>query len=164
MILFWQSGWNFVAEWLNSPLGQRLALLLPMYVVPQLLLLFIYVNQDRLYDFLRKQQSKYVTRIILQLHSLFTAVNYVVQWVALWTLLDRYTSDDSLVMVLTSIIAILSIIVLTGHCCDLVCSPFLLSYDSIEYNVRIGTAFITEKVINHCIFFAYDESALFYFR
>jgi hypothetical protein len=135
-----------MVEWLDSSLGQHLTLLLSLYFLSQLLLLFIYINQDRLYDFLVRQESKFFASIILQLHSLITATNYVVQWVTIWTLLDRYTSNDCLIMLLISIIAILSIIVLTGHPCDLVCAPFVISYDSVEYNVRIGTSFITEKV------------------
>jgi hypothetical protein len=147
LIMFWQSGWNFMVEWLDTPLGQHPALLPSLYLLSQLLFLFIYINQDRLYDFLVKQELKYFSLIILQLHSFITALNYIVQWVTMWTLWDRYTSDDWFIMLLVSIIAILSIIVLTGHPCDLVCAPFVISYDSIEYNIRIGTPLVTEKVI-----------------
>jgi hypothetical protein len=71
----------------------------------------------------------------------------------MWTLLDRYTTDNYLIMLYISIIAILVIILVTGHPCDLICAPFIISYDSVEYNVRIGTPFVTEKVIYYNIFF-----------
>ncbi|CAF4432737.1 unnamed protein product, partial [Adineta steineri] len=48
-------------------------------------------------------------------------------------------------MLIISIAAVLATITVTGHLCDLVCSPFIISYDSIEYNIRIETPFITEK-------------------
>lgn len=146
MILFWQSGWNFWAEWLNTPLGQRLVLLFPLYILSQLFLLIIYLYQDRLYHFLHRQKLPIFSRIILQFHSLFTGVSYTIQWVTMWTLWDRYTSMDTYIMILISIIAIFAIIVVTGHLSDLVCSPFVISYDSIEYNIRIGIGFVTEKV------------------
>jgi hypothetical protein len=147
LIMFWQSGWNFMVGWLDTPLSQRRATLLSMYVLSQFLFLFIYLHQDRLYFLLVKQESKFYSFIILQFHSLFTAFNYIIQWVTMWTLWDWYTSDDWLIMLLISIIAILTVIILTGHPCDLVCAPFVISYDSTEYNVRIGTPFVTEKVI-----------------
>jgi hypothetical protein len=64
----------------------------------------------------------------------------------MWTLWDLYTSDDWLRMLIISIAAILATITLTGHLGDLVCAPFIISYDSIQYNVRIETSFLTEKV------------------
>ncbi len=137
-----------MVEWLDTPLGQHQAVLPSLYVLSQTLLLFIYINQDRLYNFLIKQRSTFFSCIILQFHSLIKALNYTVQWVAIWTLLDQYTTNDCLIMLLISIIAILAIIVLTGHPCDLVVAPFVISYDAVEYNVRIGTPFVTEKVIS----------------
>jgi hypothetical protein len=147
LIIFWQSGWNFMIEWLDTPSGQRSAILPSLYFLSQFIFLIIYINQDRLYDFLAKQKIKFFVIIILQFHSFITALNYIIQWVTMWTLWDRYTSDDWLLMLIISITAILAIIALTGHPCDLVCVPFILSYDSIEYNIRIGTPFVTEKVI-----------------
>ena len=148
LILFWQSGWNLWAELLNNPLGQQLTLLLPLYFLSQLLLLSIYAYQDRLYHFLRRQKSTIFASVILQSHSLFTGVSYTIQWVTMWTFWDRYTSTDAQIMMLESAIAILSIIVITGHLSDLVCSPFVISFDAIKYNVRIGVAFATEKVMD----------------
>jgi len=136
-----------LVEWLDSPFGQHPAILPLLYLLSQLLLLFIYINQDHLYQFLVKQKSKFFVFVILQCHCLITALSYVVQWTALWTLWDYYTSDNWFVMLLVSVIAILAIIVLTGHPCDLVCAPFVISYDSIEYNIRIGTPFIKQEVI-----------------
>ena len=81
----------------------------------------------------------------------------------MWTLWDYYTSDDWLIMLLISIAAVLTIIVLVGHPCDLVCAPFAISYDSIEYNVRIGTPFAIGQVINTS-FLEISIEMIVYFR
>lgn len=148
LILFWQSGWNLWAELLNTELGLQLTLLLPLYFLSQLFLLSIYAYQDHLCDFLRRQKSNIFASVILQSHSLFTGVSYTIQWVTMWTFWDRYTSTDTQIMMLASAIAILAIIVITGHLSDLVCSPFVISFDAIEYNIRIGLAFTTGQVMN----------------
>ncbi|CAF4756800.1 unnamed protein product, partial [Rotaria magnacalcarata] len=57
----------------------------------------------------------------------------------MWTIWDRYTPADWLLMLIISIAALLTVIGLMGHPCDLVCAPFILSYDSVEYNIRIGS-------------------------
>lgn len=148
LIFFWQSGWNFMTEWFSSPSGQHPAILPLFYLSSQMILLLIYLNQDFLYTSLTQlqQKSKWLALPILQLHSFFTALSYVVQWTAKWTLLDYYTSDDYVIILFIGIIAILSILVITGQLSDLVCSPFIISYDSVEYNIHIGTLFNTEKV------------------
>ena len=148
LIIFWQSGWNFMLEWFNTPLGQHRATLPSLYLISQIIFLIIYIIQDHIYNFLVKQELKIFVKIILQLHSLITASNYIIQWISMWTLWDLYTSDNWLVMLIISIAAIFALIALTGHSCDLVCAPFIISYDSIEYNIRIGTPFQTEKVIS----------------
>ncbi|CAF1426292.1 unnamed protein product, partial [Rotaria sordida] len=158
--------WNFMIEWLDTPLGQHRATLPSLYVFSQLILFFIYTNQDRLYDYFIQAESKFFSVIFLQCHTLVTALNYLIQWVSMWTLLDNYTTDDCILMLTISIASILAIIVLTGHSHDLVCSPFIISYDSIEYNVRIETSFITEKMnpfllhILNYIFYEYIISLL----
>lgn len=144
-------------EWFDTPAGQHPAMLPSLYIVSQLLFLFIYISQDFLYNFLVKQELKFLASIILQIHSFITAANYIVQWTSMWTIWDRYTSDDWFIMLLISTVAILGIIVLTGHPCDLVCAPFVISYDSVEYNVRIGTPFVTEKVIYLFVFFLKED-------
>jgi hypothetical protein len=146
IILFWQAGWNFMVEWLNTPFGKHWIALVMLYFLAQSIFLFIYLNQDHLYDYLHKQKIKIFFVIILQFHTLLTASTYIIQWVAMWTIWDRYTSGEWLVMLVVSIAAILAIIALTEHPCDLVCAPFIVSYDSMEYNIRIGTPFLTEKV------------------
>ena len=146
LILFWQSGWNFVLEWLNTPLAQHWTALVALYVLAQLILLFIYLNQDHLYDYLRDQKCSLYISLILQIHTLITAFTYIMQWIAMWTIWDRYTSEDWLLMLTLSLAALLAVIALMGHPCDLVCAPFILSYDSVEYNTRIGSPFLTEKV------------------
>lgn len=135
-----------MVECLNSPLGQHQTTLPLLYLLSQLILLIIYLNQDYLYNFLVKRESKFFSIIILQFHSFITASTYVIQWVSMWTLWDLYTSDNWLLMLIISIAAILATITLTGHSGDLVCAPFIISYDSIQYNVRIETSFLTEKV------------------
>ncbi|UJR25485.1 hypothetical protein I4U23_006831 [Adineta vaga] len=78
----------------------------------------------------------------------------------MWTLWDYYTSDDWLIMLLISIAAVLTIIVLVGHPCDLVCAPFAISYDSIEYNVRIGTPFAIGQMnqyVSHLLNYIFYE-------
>lgn len=147
LILFWQAGWNFMLEWLGTPFGKHWIALVTLYFLAQFIFLFIYLNQDHLYDYLCKQKRTLYIAVILQTHSLITASTYIMQWVAMWTICDRYTSDQWLLMLVVSIAALLAVIALMGHPCDLVCAPFILSYDSIEYNVRIGSPFLTEKVM-----------------
>ena len=40
LILFWQAGWNFMVEWLNSPDGKHWAVLVILYFLAQLIFLF----------------------------------------------------------------------------------------------------------------------------
>ena len=147
LVLFWQAAWNFSIEWLDGPAGQHPAALPGLYGFAQLVLLFIYLNQNRLYGFLRRHEDRvWFVTIILQCHTFLTGVIYVIQWVSMWTLWDVYTSEDWLLMLVCSVTAILAIIGLTGHPCDIVCAPFIVSYDSVEFNVRIGTPLIIERV------------------
>jgi hypothetical protein len=148
LILFWQAGWNFMVEWLGTPIGKHWMALVALYFLAQFIFLFIYLNQDHLYDYLHKQKFRLYISIVLQIHTLITASTYIMQWVAMWTIWDRYTSGDWLLMLIVSIAALLAVIALMGHPCDLVCAPFILSYDSTEYNIRIGSPFLTEKVRN----------------
>lgn len=145
LIIFWQSGWNFMIEWLESPTGAHPIILPLFHILSQFILLCIYLNQDNLYKYI-KHKSKYLSRTILQLHSLLTALAYVIQWVTMWTLCDYYSTDDTSTMLYISIISVLLVILIAGHPSDLVCAPFIISYDSIEYNIRIETAFVVEKV------------------
>jgi hypothetical protein len=152
-----------MAEWLATPFSQHQVILPASYLLSQLICFIIYINQDRLYGYLINEELNFFVIIILQFHSFITALNYIIQWTSLWTLLDNYTSDDWLLMLTVSIASILAIILLTGHGCDLVCSPFIMSFDSIEYNVRIETSFMIEKVMrfkNKLI----RKNELFYFR
>ena len=105
-----------------------------------------------------KKLTLYIS-IILQIHTFTTATTYIMQWISMWTVWDRYTSDDWRLMLVVSIAALLAVIALMGHPCDLVCAPFILSYDSMEYNIRIGSPFLTEKVMqlnsfSRCFFFS----------
>lgn len=147
LILFWQAGWNFMLEWLNTSFGQHWIALVAIYCLAQLILLFMYLSQDHLYDYLHNQKSSLYISCILQFHTFLTASTYIVQWIAMWTIWDRYTSTDWRLMLTVSLAALLAVIALMGHPCDLVCAPFILGYDSVEYNIRIGSPFLTEKVI-----------------
>ena len=146
LILFWQAGWNFMVEWLGTPYGKHWSVLVILYFLAQLILLFIYLNQDNLYDHLHNQKHTLYVRIVLQMHSFLTSSTYITQWVAMWTIWDRYTSGDWLLMLIVSIAALLAVVALMGHPCDLVCAPFILSFDSTEYNIRIGSPFLIEQV------------------
>ncbi|CAF1213918.1 unnamed protein product [Adineta steineri] len=158
LILFWQAGWNFMVELIGPPppgkhratLPQHWTTLPILYIMAQVIFLLIYLNQDRLYDYLHKRKNKLFICIILQCHNFLTSSTYILQWVSMWTIWDLYTSADWLLMLIVSVAAILAVIAIMGHPCDLVCAPFILSYDSIEYNIRIGSPFVTEK-INECL-------------
>ncbi|CAF2873827.1 unnamed protein product [Rotaria sp. Silwood2] len=149
-----------MVEWLNTPLGQQRATLPSLYLFSQLILFIIYINQDCFYNYLVKEEFKFFAIIFLQCHTLITALNYIIQWASMWTLWDYYASDDWRLMLIVSIASILAIITLTGHSYDLVCSPFIMSYDSIQYNVRIETSFVTEKMspfLLHILNYIFNE-------
>lgn len=148
LILFWQAGWNFMVVWLETPTGHHWATLTIIYFSAQTIFLFIYLNQDNLYDYLHKQKRVLFVSIILQCHNFITSSTYILQWVSMWTIWDRYTPDDWMLMLIVSIVALLTVIAIMGHPCDLVCAPFILSYDSIEFNIRIGSPLLTENVID----------------
>lgn len=131
---------------LNTSTGKHWATLPALYALAQFTLLHIYLNQNHLYDYLYKHRDHWGTSIVLQMHLFLTSTIYIVQWISMWTIWDRYTSQDWLLMLIVSIAAVLAVIAVMGHPCDLVCAPFILSYDSIEYNIRIGSPFLTEKV------------------
>lgn len=149
LILYWQSGWNFMDKWLNTSFGQRWFILFLFYCLAQAILFITYLNQDNLYEYLQKQKSTIFVTLILQAHTLLVASTYILQWVSMWTIWDRYTSQDWLLMIIVSVAAILGIIILMGHPCDLVCAPFIISFDSIDYNIRIGSPFLTDNVNIH---------------
>ena len=45
LALFWESSWNFMITWIDGPFGQHQAVLPLLYIVCQLIFLFIYINQ-----------------------------------------------------------------------------------------------------------------------
>lgn len=147
VLVFWEAGWNLLVEGLDTSLGQHVASAPILYLIAQLILLINYLSQDWLYAFLTNLTSAVVRHALLQLHCFISAVSYIVQWVAMWTIWDYYTSDDWLIMLFISLVAILAVLVLVGHPCDLVGAPFVISYDSVEYNVRIDTPFRFGKVM-----------------
>lgn len=156
VVIFWQSGWNLVIEWINNYTVHHALMLPGLYMLSQVILLIIYLNQNRLYNFLVKREFNGAVLLVLQSHSLLTACTYIIQWVSMWSIWDLYTSEDWSMMFISSIAAILGLIALAGHPCDLVCAPFIVSFDSVEYNIRIGTPFATNKV---CSLLRYLTSA-----
>ena len=146
-LIFWQSTWNFTVECLSTPVGQHPAALLVLYLISQLIFLFIYLNNNHVYKFLAKQKRPYISYVLLQLYTFVNGVNYVVQWTTIWMILDTYTGEDWVIMLISSVAAIFILIAMMGHPCDLVCGPFVMSYDSIEYNVRISMVFNTDHVV-----------------
>ncbi|CAF3013186.1 unnamed protein product [Rotaria socialis] len=159
LILFWQAGWNFMVVWLETPTNQHWIVLVMLYFLAQFIFLFIYLNQDHLYDYLHKKKLNIFISLVVQCHNFIVSSTYIIQWVSMWTVWDRYTPADWLLMLTISIAALLTVIGLMGHPCDLVCAPFILSYDSVEYNIRIGSPFLT-KNISEC--FAHFLNYMFY--
>jgi hypothetical protein len=146
LIIFWQAGWNFMDKWLNTSHGEHWTIVVLIYILAQCIFLCIYLNQDHFYDYVRQQKYPFLVRFILQTYTLIISSSYILQWVSMWTICDRYTSQDWRLMLMMSLVSVLVMICLMGHSCDLVCAPFILSYDSIEYNIRIGSPFLTDKV------------------
>ncbi|CAF4583562.1 unnamed protein product, partial [Rotaria magnacalcarata] len=56
----------------------------------------------------------------------------------LWTIWDQFTPHEWYFEFTLSLTSLFSLIVFIGHLSDLVCSPFLFSYDSIEFNIQFG--------------------------
>jgi hypothetical protein len=164
VVLFWDCGWNLVVIMLNSlngfPLTYHLdgknytnngvgdyspqSLIIP-YVIVEVFVLILYLGQDLLYDFLKRQHTL-VEMILLKIHMLILASLYIVQWEMMWTILDQYIPQDWTFIMALSLISLFILIVVTGTLSDLVCSPFVAIYDSIEYCIRFECSLATEHV------------------
>ncbi|CAF4752639.1 unnamed protein product [Rotaria sp. Silwood1] len=164
LVLFWDCGWNLAVTMLNSlngyPLTYNLdgedytdagygeyspqSLIVP-YVIVEILFLIFYVGQDLFYNFLKRQHIL-VKMILLKIHILILAFMYIFQWEMIWTILDQYTSQEWAFMMLLSLVALFLLMVITGTLSDMVCSPFVVSYDSIEYCIRFECPLATEHV------------------
>ncbi|CAF3359194.1 unnamed protein product [Rotaria sp. Silwood2] len=164
LVLFWDCGWNLTVTMLNSlngfPLTYNLdgnnytddgygdyspqSLIIP-YVIVEILLLIFYLGQDLFYDFLKRQYT-FIEMILLKIHILILASLYIVQWEMIWTILDQYTPQEWTFIMVLSLASLFVLIVVTGTLSDLVCSPFVVSYDSIEYCIRFECPLVAEHV------------------
>jgi hypothetical protein len=162
LVLFWDCGWNLVVILLNSlndfPLSLHLgrntdeefgnyssqSLIIP-YVIVQILLLILYFGQDVFYTFL-KRQHVIVELVLLKCHILMLVSIYIVQWEMIWTLLDQYTPHEWYFELILSLTSLFALIASNGDLSNLVCSPFLVSYDSIEYCVKFSCSLLTRHV------------------
>ncbi|CAF3685682.1 unnamed protein product [Rotaria sp. Silwood1] len=164
LVLFWDCGWNLTVTMLNSlngfPLTYNLdgqnytddeygnyspqSLIVP-YVIVEILLLIFYLGQDLFYDFFKRQHTL-IEMILLKIHMLILSFMYIVQWEMIWTILDQYTPQEWTFTMILSLASLFVLIIITGTLSDLVCSPFVVSYDSIEYCVRFECPLVTEHV------------------
>lgn len=164
LVLFWDCGWNLSVTMLNSlnnyPLTYNLdgenytdydygnyspQSLCISYLIVQIILLILYIIQDKLYEFLKKQNSIFGI-IVTNFHSLLLASLYIVQWDMIWTILDQYTPVDWSFMMLFSLTSFFVLITITGTLSDFVCSPFVISYDSIEYCIQFECPLLIKNV------------------
>jgi hypothetical protein len=160
--LFWQCGWNLavlVLTHLSKPkphfhVNETIqedsepykwqALVFP-YLIAQFILLLYYLGQDRIYNFL-KNQKWIIKTLLLKLHIFILVTTYIIQWKPLWTIWDQCISHEWYFELALSLTSLFALIVFNGHLSDLVCSPFLFSYDSIEYCIHFGCPLLTREV------------------
>lgn len=154
--LSWECGWNLVWILLNVINGYPSqsqeethfyswqSLLIPYFIV-QILLLVFYLGQDVFYEFLKRQKS-ILRYLLLKCHIFLLISVYIVQWEVLWTMWDQYMPRDWYFELALSLTSLFSLIVFIGHLSDLVCAPFLASYDSIEYCLHFGCPLLTRQV------------------
>ncbi|CAF0768010.1 unnamed protein product [Adineta ricciae] len=162
LVLFWECGWNLVLILLNILNGFHVNLhldemtqedfesytwqsLLGPYLIAQVILLVYYLGQDKVHHFL-KTQHWLIRAILLKLHILVLASCYIVQWEMLWTIWDQFTPHEWYFETTVSIASLFALIVFIGHLSDLICSPFVFSYDSIEYCVFFGCPLLTREM------------------
>ncbi|CAF1231587.1 unnamed protein product [Didymodactylos carnosus] len=177
LVLFWACGWNLILIMLNKWNSFSLTLhlveidnngynnytwtsLIVPYFIAQFILLLTYLLQDSIYNFL-KYKCKYwlLHSILLKFHILLLASTYIVQWEMMWTIWDQYSPQKWYFEILMSLTSLFALIVLNGHLCDLVCAPFLVSYDSVEYCIQFGCPLLTRQMsqwiinlINHFLY------------
>jgi len=160
--LFWESGWNLVTIFLNilnklpphfhskktiqedTPTYTWQSLVYP-YLIVQILLLFYYLCQNIIYNFLNNQ-NWIIKSLLLKFHIFILATIYIIQWQMLWTIWDEFITHEWYSELTLSLTALFAVIVFNGHLSDLVCSPFLFSYDLIEYCIHFGCPLLTRKV------------------
>jgi Fuseless len=166
--LFWQCGWNLVLIFLNVlnryPLNLHLedipladdeqdeqqrpyswpSLFVP-YLVSQLFLLSYYLCQNLVYDCL-KRQPWLLTGILLKVYIFILATVYIVQWETMWSVWDEFAPTEWYFDFTLSVCSLLALIVTVGHSSDLVCSPFIVTYDSLDSCVHLGSPLLTREV------------------
>jgi hypothetical protein len=162
LVLFYECGWNLTLIFLNhfngfpanlylSEIEQEDAgpytwqtLVFP-YLIVQFILLLYYLGQNVIYNFLN-DQIWIIKTLLLKLHIFVLATIYIIQWEMLWTIWDQFTPHEWYFEFTLSVASLFAIIVFNGHLSDLVCSPFLFSYDSIEYCIHFGCSLLTREV------------------
>ena len=160
--LFWDCGWNlvwiFLEELNGNPSTLKLnminddktsnysvsSLLVPYFIV-QIMILIFHLRQDFFYNFFKKQ-TRIVRKVLLKCHIFVLVSLYIIQWQMLWTVWDEYTPHEWYFELVLSISSLLTLIVIIGHLSDLICAPFLISYDSIEYCLHHGCPLLTREV------------------
>ncbi|CAM4932530.1 unnamed protein product [Rotaria socialis] len=162
LVLFWETGWNLNLIFLNvmNKFSSDLHLdeftqedfesytwqsLFFSYLVVEILLLVLYMLQDFIYNNL-KNKNYLIKMLILKFHIFLLSTIYIVQWEMLWTIWDQFTPHEWYFEFTLSLTSLFSLIVFIGHLSDLVCSPFLFSYDSIEFNIQFGCPLLTRQM------------------
>lgn len=162
LVLFWETGWNSSLIFLNTINNYSLNLhldegthpdsefytwksLIFTYLIVEILLLLYYLFQDIFYNFL-KTKNFILKYILLKFHIFLLGIIYIFQWEMLWTIWDQFTPLEWYFELSLSLTSIFALIVFVGHLSDLVCSPFIFSYDSIEYCIQFGCPLLTRQV------------------
>ena len=162
LVLFWQTGWNLILILFNLLNGfspnfsfnkttqddnvsyDWKSLFFP-YLIVELVLLLVYLLQDLIYWFLKRRQWL-LAGILLKCHILLLSIIYIVQWESLWTIWDEFTPSQWYFQLSLSVGSLFALIVVIGHLSDLIYSPFLVSYDSVEYSILFGCPLLTRQV------------------
>ncbi|CAF0761712.1 unnamed protein product [Adineta steineri] len=149
IILFWQCGWNVIFVLLNSvnryppSASQQYLGTEESKILTNILSLNgsqKVLEKEYLSKFDKQKPSK------LAKNSQIKASIYIIQWEMIWTMWDQYTSDEWDFELLLSLTFLFVLIIFTGHLSDLVCAPFLISYDSIEYCLLSSCPLLTRQM------------------
>ena len=124
-----------------------LSLFIP-YLVSQSMLLVYYLCQNVIYDGL-KRQPWLLSSILLKVYIFVLATVYIIQWETMWSVWDEFAPTEWYFDFTLSVCSLLALIVTVGHSSDLVCSPFIVTYDSLESCVHLGSPLLTREV-SHC--------------
>lgn len=164
LVLFWDCGWNLIPIFLNVLNGYDIeihlvqinqqdyvnyplvSLIIPLLII-QLILLFYYLFQNFVWKFLHNSQRNFLLRhFLLRIYIFIMATTYIFQWELIWTIWDQYTPYEPYFQVAISFAGLFALICLTGHLSDLICTPFIYSYDAFQYCTRIGSPLLVENV------------------